>query len=242
MAISLVSTGIPDLLPMRSRSHDIPHLSEIIRYIAISNGHYALNSSNSSSSTSDPDIDPTVMTRMQLGQALEFSLMQRYALHSPHRFVTTGEIRCGGIALTPDVMDILIPSIDDFKLTWMSSNVDPTDLKFWKWWTQVMCYAYAVGQHFRIAIDTVKLHVCHVNGSGKGASPVMNEWRMDCEKGEIEGRWDLIYSTSKTRAFLDWLREQKEREAELVKRRLREHITGPDGMDLNRFNEDMNRR
>lgn len=204
--ITLASTGIPDLLPMRSRSHDIPHLSEVIRYIAISNGHYALNDSN-------PDLDPTIMTRMQLGQALEFSLMQRYALHSPHRFVTTGEIRCDGLALTPDVLDILIPSIDDFKLTWMSSNVDPTDLKFWKWWTQVMCYAYAVGQHFKMPINTVKLHVCHVNGAGKGSAPVMNEWRMDCEQEEIEGRWDLIYSTSKTKAFLEyWHKNREQRE------------------------------
>lgn len=217
--ITLVSTGIPDLLPMRHRTHDIPHLSEVIRYIAISNGHIKIQSpeiilSNKGiAELKSLEFSPEVMTRMQLGQALEFSLMQRYALHSPHRFVTTGEIRCDGLALTPDVLDILIPSIDDFKLTWMSASVDPTDLKFWKWWTQVMCYAYAVGQHFRMTINTVKLHVCHVNGVGKGSAPVMNEWRMDCEREEIEGRWDLIYSTSKTQAFLEyWHKNREQRE------------------------------
>jgi hypothetical protein len=187
--ISLVSTGIPDLLPMRGRSHDIPHLSEIIHYLCITNGHYALQS--------DPD-----MTRMQLGQAFEFSLLQRYTLHEPNRFIRPAEIRRDGIAMNLDAVDIRIPSIDDWKLTWMSSNEDPNGLKFWRLWTQVMCYAYPLDIH------TVKLHACHVNGVGR--SPVMNEWRMDCERDEIEARWDLIYSTSRSRAFLDWWHKQRE--------------------------------
>jgi len=219
-SFTLTNTHIPNLLPPHSRSHDIPHLSEIIHYLCLENGHYALQS----------DDDTTHLTRMQLGLTLEYALMQRYALDAPNRFMTTGEIRCEGIALTPDLVDILYPSIIDIKLTW-SRNGNPKSLRWWKWWTQVLCYAYAVSRVFGMTIRTVEIWVCFVNGvtvaelkPGEVDSlpdldisqhyglttnyPTLLQYQMGVSGEEIRGRWELIQVTSRSAGFLKWWGER----------------------------------
>jgi len=184
--ITLISSTMPDLLPMTTRSSG-PHVSTIITDLCISLNLYPNNRL---------DEDPN-MSWMQLGSALEHAIIQRYSLHYPDRYIQPGELTLDGIHGTPDLFDLQPPppigdtfTVEEIKLAWMSSNHPPDSDKFWRYWVQIAAYC----QMARTL--TCHLHVCHVNGDYKQSGPVYNVWRRTFTRTELAENWAMLKSRS----------------------------------------------
>lgn len=177
MKHKLVSRGIPDLLPMTDRSAGV-HISEIIYDLCIQLGVFE-------ESDEGPD-----MTRMQLGQALEHAIIQRYREQDKKRYIQPGEQECDDLFGTPDLMDIIEWAIHEIKLTWMSSNRGLDDKKLWKYLVQLKAYCYMV----KTLVGY--LHVCFINGDYKygtpGGQPTYIVWRFEFTKQELEENWKML--------------------------------------------------
>jgi hypothetical protein len=157
----------------------VVHVSEVIHDMCIRLGHYAADERDINS--------PEVMTRLQLGCALEHAIASRYALDNPDRYIQVGELSCGGIYLTPDLFDTQDWAVEEIKLTWESSAHEPYSQKYWKRWVQVMAYCYAL--HSFIG----RLHVCNMVGDYRGnRSPVYRVWEYEYTQPELDNNWRML--------------------------------------------------
>lgn len=171
--ITQLNRGIPDLLPMRDRSLGM-HISEVIHDLCIIQGHYKDNPLPS-------------MTRLQLGSTFEYALALRYEQESPNRYIQPGELSKDGLCGTPDLLDLSDWSIHEIKLTWLSSSHEPSSVKFWKYWVQLMCYCYMIETSIGI------LHVCFINGDYRDErDPVYTSWRHEFSSRELKENWHMI--------------------------------------------------
>lgn len=176
----LVSTAIPDLLPMENRSPGT-HVSHVIHDLCIKLGHYERTGG----------LPP--MTRLQLGQALEHAIIDRYQQHEPDRYVKPGELHKDGLYGTPDLLDTLDYLVHEMKLTWMSAKNgdDPASEKFWKYWVQVKGYCWM------LETNMAMLHVCFVNGyytHGKDDGPEYRVWQAVFTEQELWENWKMLLS------------------------------------------------
>lgn len=172
--IELVTNTLPDLLPMRHRSPGL-HVSSIIHDLCVNHLHHY------KPSTADRNT-----TRMQLGCALEDSIAARFAAQYPNRYIQLGEAIIDGIPGTSDLYDLDLDEPTEIKLTWMSSRHDPLSDKFWRYWTQVGCYAQQTDSL------TTGLIVVHVNGDYKSNEVIANHWRRHWTATERQKNWDMI--------------------------------------------------
>lgn len=188
----LVSTGIPDLVPMVRTGRPQDHISYVLREICIALGHYEAEDDD----TMTAEENALRQTRWEMGSAFENALIQglrnRYAESDPGRYVTPGELELEGLLGSPDLCDVRDEVVHEIKFTWMSSRHDAESEKFWKYWKQGMTYAHMMGW------QTVRLHVGHIMGDyrrdGKGPSPIYNVWEQRFSKEDLANNWRMIKS------------------------------------------------
>ena len=181
MDITLISRGIPDLLPMERTGDPASHVSYIIRDMCIRLGHFE----------SDEERGGPSLTRLELGNSFEDAvvraLAERYIKSDPDRYVRLGELTMDGLIGTSDLYDAVLAAIIEIKLTWMSSrHGDDVEgaVKFWKYLTQLMAYC-------RMAYTRIGfLHVCFVNGDYRSnRDPDYRAWRIEFTQEELDENW-----------------------------------------------------
>jgi hypothetical protein len=178
--IRLVSEGIPDLLPMLSRSPGT-HLSAIIHDLCVRLGYYK-----------ERGRDHLDMTRMQLGCALEDSVIQRYAAHYPGRYIQPGEVQADGVYITPDLLDTESWAAEEVKLTWMGAVDDPLSDKLRRYWWQIL------GECVGLGTDVGRLNVTFINGDYRGERrPINRVWERRFTRQELADTWGMLVNHGK---------------------------------------------
>lgn len=172
MSITLLSSGIPNLLPMRDRSPGLHH-SDVLSDLCVRLGHYEKS-----------DMD---MTRLQLGCALESIIALRYTEEFPGRYIQPGELMLGGdLPITPDLLDTLFYIPEEIKLSWISSRHDPSSEKFQRFWWQVASQCCA------LKTSTGRLNITHLRGDYKGMEIHHNVWEREFTKQELVSHEAMI--------------------------------------------------
>lgn len=167
MSIELVSTGIPDLLPMK-RSPGLHH-SEVLKDFLVSTGYKQYEDKSL-----DNDNDKkNLITRWQLGSAFEDIIADRYDKHFPGKYIRSSELEIDGLVITPDLITSSDCTPDSIKLTWLSSRNDINSDTFTYHWLQLASECVALG------VDIARLHICHVNGAYDYGNPAVhfNVWQ-----------------------------------------------------------------
>lgn len=101
-----------------------------------------------------------------------------------------GEIEKDGIIMSPDGLDIECWSLEEYKLTWKSSNHDVRDNH--KWMMQIKGYCYA------LQTTECLLRVFYINGNYRGSGPQYKVFRLTFTPGEIAENWALITAHAET--------------------------------------------
>ena len=171
MSIKLISSGIPNLLPMRTRSPGIHH-SDVLSDLCVRLGHY---------DKSDMD-----MTRLQLGCAHEDMIALRYAQEFPNRYIQPGELMLNDLPITPDLLDTLFYIPEEIKLSWISSRHDPASEKFQRFWWQV------ASQCIALKTNKGRLNITHIRGDYKGFEIHHNLWEREFTKAELNAHEIVI--------------------------------------------------
>lgn len=198
--ITLLSTSLPNLLPMKDRSPGL-HVSDIIRYICIERGYF--DESN--------ELD---MTRLQLGKALERSLISMYVEEYQGSCFEPGELTVDGIPGTPDMLWTLnFNAVHEFKYTDRSCGLEPCNInespsanhiinsdKFWKDRTQLACYCKMLWSLTGdLSWARGRLEICHAKGDysqGKVKIP-HNVWDVIYSQRELKETWLMMRSYKK---------------------------------------------
>lgn len=169
--ITLLSSEMPVLLPMQGRSEGI-HVSSVIHDLCIRMGMYE-------------ERDPNIAL-FEVGNALEWAMIERRHRHDPERYIIPGELEKEGVFGHPDLVDIDVDVIEEIKATWMSVRHGPESEKFWKYERQMMSYCWMW--------ETVKsvLNVTFVNGDYKGSGPQHREWGYEWKESELAENWQMI--------------------------------------------------
>lgn len=181
----LIRTGIPELLPMVRSGRPDDHVSAVIRSLCLQLGHFE-----------ESEVTEETVTRWELGSAFEQAVINglttRYHTSDPERYVLIGELEHDNLIGTPDMGDLLDMAILEMKLTWLSSNHDPSGIKFWKYWVQGGAYAYMMD--WRI----VRLHVCHIMGNYRDKrDPTYNVWENIFTVDELRQNWRMLRAEQK---------------------------------------------
>jgi hypothetical protein len=166
MSIRLLSSGIPDLVPMKSRTKGVLHHSTVLSDYCVRMGHY--------------DKSEMDMTRLQLGCALEETIAIRYNQSDPDRYIQPGELLLGDMPITPDLLDTRFGCPEEIKLSWLSSRHTPDSEKFQRFWWQIMGQCCALG-YLRIG----NLNITHIRGDYKGIDVHHNLWQREFSKSEL---------------------------------------------------------
>lgn len=217
--IILLSEGLPDLLPMQDRSPGV-HVSDIIKYLCIKFGHYR-EDTTIVDSTDDDTISAERRTRMQLGAALEWAIIQRYERTYPDEYMVPPEIELDGIYGHPDLLWLPEETVKEIKLTDRSSaggssagehvpigcvaaNDHPIhSRKFLRDWWQLKAYCHMIGW------STGLLEICHQRGDYKQIRLAHRVWQCEFTSSSLKGNWQMLLN-HKTETE-DWL-ATKERE------------------------------
>lgn len=183
MKATLISSVMPDILPMRGRSPGI-HLSDIIRDLSIRQGHF--------------QDGPLNMARANLGNALEWALIDRLMRQYPNRYMRIPEIERDGIYVTCDLADRMERRPNEFKLTWMSSGKQgPGSKGFWKYEMQLAAQAHLLGSGVGI------LPVVFNNGDwAKNRAPQYREYEYRWARAEREKIWKDVLCAHRDRMIV----------------------------------------
>lgn len=173
--IELISTSLPDLLPMQNRSPGL-HVTDIIKDLCIRRGYFEAGELN--------------MNRLQFGCAVEDMISLRYSQQYPGRYIQLGELTLDGIHGTSDLWDCLLDEPNEFKATWQSSRHDPRDpnsaSKFFYPRMQLGSYAKMTDSTSGV------LTRVHPMGDWKGFEVHVRSWRFKWSDREVNTMWDII--------------------------------------------------
>jgi hypothetical protein len=175
----LVEREIPDLLPMDHRAPGL-HVSSIIHDLCIELGHYE--------DSSDKKLP---MTRLQIGQAIEWALIERMRRHFPDRYGKVGELTLDGISGNADLFDHYDFITDEIKCTWLSARHadDPSSKKLWKYWVQLKAYCRM------LETGIGRLHIVCLNGYytyKDGDGPQYRLWKAAFSRKELDDNWAML--------------------------------------------------
>lgn len=173
MEVSLLSTGIPNLLPSQDRSPGIHH-SDVLSDLLTREGYYAPREPQDTGT----GITPAVMTRMQVGCAFEDILVDRYKRHYGPRYFAPGELEIDGLPITLDLGDTLFYGPDEIKWTWLSSRHHPLSDEFIRFRMQILSQCIAMDP-LSMSVDAGRLHIGHANGAYNYDKPEVhfNVWK-----------------------------------------------------------------
>jgi len=224
---TLISEGIPDLVPQLHRSPGL-HISHIIHSICITHGIY------------EPSSEGLNMTKAQLGLALEQAIISRYQQTYPEKYTRVPE-QCevdkkSGLTVFghPDLFDKPCQAVDEIKLTWLSaghlisSNLVceecglpqyntpsgmtcdnghggaegvPSDLESGingqKFW-RFWCQVMAYC--YMMGVDLGRLHICFIQGNYRDIQdPIYKVFERRFEESELVGNWSMLMKWAKNR-------------------------------------------
>lgn len=174
--ITLLSTTMPDLLPMLDRSPGI-HLSDIINDISIRLGHYKPT--------------PLNMARLQLGNAFEWAMIERLLRHHPGRYTRVPERYLDGIYITGDLFDKSLWRPNEFKMTWQGAVDTPAEFANKTGFDKYRKQACAQAKVMRS--DSASIPILHPSGDYKSRrEPLYREWEERWTQAEIDRNWDNL--------------------------------------------------
>ncbi len=161
--ITLVSSGLPILLPQTDRTEGVVHVSSTITDMCYRLGYY--------NESQDKTIDETLR---QLGSTFEWALIQRYQREFPDQYEIPPEINLDGIYGHPDLRVKRKRSnrkIKEIKFTYRSSGKESCSIgsspspthpilspKFWRDRTQLKTYCRMEECLYG------ELEICHIKG------------------------------------------------------------------------------
>ncbi len=206
--IILLSEGLPDLLPIQDRSPGV-HVSDIIKCLCIKFGHYREDE--------NPSDDPIYRTRLQLGAALEWAIIQRYERTYPDEYMVPPEIELDGIYGHPDLLYLALEAVKEIKLTDRSSAGSPTvddsyliggyipapldhpirSRKFLRDWWQLKAYCYMIEWPLGL------LEICHQRGNYREIRLAHRVWQCEFTSASLRSNWRMLLN-HKTETE-DWL-------------------------------------
>jgi hypothetical protein len=164
---------------MQNRSEG-QHISTVISDLCIKLGHYPPRDEE------DKNSEIARRNFMILGKALEFALIQMFALDNPDQYIDIGELEKEGRFGTPDLLDINEDRITEIKLTWISMKHDIHSQKFWRYWVQLKSYCYMHGTPLG------RLIVAYANIDWKLGGPQYREWDVEFTRQELLENWAMI--------------------------------------------------
>ena len=129
----------------------------------------------------------------QAGVFFEVALEQAYAGMFG---MDVGEVMLDGIVGTPDGISFDEDGayVDEYKLTWRSSNKTPLDIFHYR--MQGMGYCKMLG------LDRVQYRVLYLNGDYRGSGPIYRVYMIQWDQWEIDENWDAIVCHAKYRGWL----------------------------------------
>lgn len=195
--ITLVSSGLPILLPQVDRTLGVVHVSSTIRDMCLRLGTLYQDEQ------SDTSIDQTLM---RLGSTFEWALIQRYQLEYPNRYIVPPERSLDGIYGHPDLLDNKNELVKEIKFTYRSSGKVPCGIgehpipdhpilspKFYKDRLQLKSYCRME------ELTRGELEICHLKGdylkddNGNYQFKVVhNIWGFEFTKQGLIEHWDRI--------------------------------------------------
>lgn len=172
--VTLLSETMPVLLPMQGRS-PLVHVSNVINLLCVQLGHY-------------DERREMNQAQLELGCAWEWASIARYAREAPNRYLQCGELILDDIAGTPDLLDLDLEAVHEFKATWMSPRHGPGSKKLWKWELQQKSYCKMMGWTRSV------LEVAYVNiPYGMPGGPVLyRRWGYVWSQAELDAGWRTI--------------------------------------------------
>lgn len=176
--IRLLSSQLPDLLPMSGRSSGT-HVSHVIHDLCIRTGVY------------EERVDAPPHNKLILGTLLEYALRSSYEQSNPGRYVVPGELELDGLYGTPDLLDTHDGAIHEIKMSWLSErhaeNPDPrSNPKLWKFWVQLMAYLRMLG------LDLGRLEIAFVRGDYKSEDAGYRKWECRFSRRELAENWTML--------------------------------------------------
>lgn len=182
MELTLLRTGIPEMLPMERVGDENRHVSTVIRSLCLQLGHF----------DDDGEITAETISRWEMGSAFEGAvckaLAERYERESKGRVYVPGTLELDGLLGSPDLLSSADETVHEIKLTWLSSRHDPASSdKFWKYWVQGKAYCYMMGWR------KLHLHVAHIMGNYKDErGPTYNVWAAEFTQSELLENWAML--------------------------------------------------
>lgn len=174
--VKLIRDGMPNICPMLNRSPGI-HVSTLVHELCVGLGHYK-----------DDGSEPS-QALLEMGNAIEHALRERFALDDPDRYMQPGELEYENLFGTPDLLDVVLKADCEIKYTAMSSKNGPGSEKFWRYETQLKAYLQMLGW------TTGELHVVFGRGDYSwtpAGQPCYRVWRYDFTKAELESNWKML--------------------------------------------------
>jgi len=172
-----------------ARSHDKPHLTDVLRYIK-----KQLGTDYKGGSWGAPGLTA------EIGFLWEETLSRVFGSRFAARL---GEVIVDGIALSPDGFNydeiLACPVVEEYKATWKSSKNDPTDN--WDWMVQTKAYCYALG------VEATVFRILYMMGDYKGSGPLYRECRILYTDQELRDNWEMILN-NRDAAWKEILRER----------------------------------
>jgi hypothetical protein len=148
------------------------HVSDIIRHI-----DKAMNKEKDNKFTED-DLELFAI----IGRMWEAQISK--AMLKPPRYERIGEIECDGIIMSPDSIDTVEWSLQEFKVTWRSAR--RTIESEFKWLTQVKAYCYALG------MCRVSIYALYVCGTYQPPVPIPKAWDLLFSPSELQDNWAML--------------------------------------------------
>lgn len=184
MAPKLIRRGMDELFPQARRSpgkHVSHAIFDIMRALDPKKWNKFANR-------------PIEITRANLGNALEKTIIRGLHEAEPSRYALPGELEHEGWYGTPDLWDTRDWACVEFKMTWATARraADIEDMWFIRYWWQLKAYCYMSG------MTTGRLYICFVNGNysrdpdDPDAGPTVLGWEDEWDEEELYENWEMI--------------------------------------------------
>lgn len=117
------------------------------------------------------------------------------ALHDAGKLIRPGELHVDGIYMTPDGYNT-DHILCEYKATWKSTNHQIDSSKYWRYWTQIKAYCYA------LKTMRARLYILHVMGNWRNSGPIAKAYEAEFTKRELDDNWKMIVSHAKKKGML----------------------------------------
>lgn len=106
-----------------------------------------------------------------------------------------GELHLDDIYGTPDGINLVDWTVEEFKATWRSSR-RPLDPDFWHWLVQIKSYCTL------LRATQARLRIFYVNGDYRESGPQYKCYRLEFTELELEDNWDMLKNHAKSKGWI----------------------------------------